>query len=304
MNPDPVAFYMVFYLVGLVILAWLGERRARQVERTLADRRRPSKAETGRGLFRTPVFAAAAPGWLTVGSLPGPDGDGNLAVAQLRGGERAVAEALLAGALAEGWLLRVAKSARCHVSGQPAASGGAAGFQRALSRAADANGTVQVREAASAAYDAARELAPSLDANLRRSVLLRPPEATNARRRVIVKGGGLLLAVGIIVLAWVSGPLDSILGACPLAMVPALILSWRKAKSCVGVEYLAWLRAATASLRSDVQRKPQPPAGDARLAVAIAGPAALPKVLRGVLPLAELRDVMQPSGLTECAGCA
>jgi uncharacterized protein (TIGR04222 family) len=266
------------------------------VERTLAKRARLPETKSDRGPYRTP--SAAARGRLAIGYLPGPDED--LAVGQLRGGPERVAETLLAGALAEGWLRQGDDGGGYHVTTQAATGTVGDDYRSTLSLAANSAGVVSARDAAWHAYRYATDNRRLFVAQLRAGHLVRPIAARLTRCLVAAAGCALLVCIGVVNL-WPHRPLHRPDWALPVALVVTVVFAVfivaSAGKSRVGVDYLVWLDSATRSLLGNVQGRIISSPRDIRLAVAVAGASALPAVLRNHFPSEELRDAANPGRL-------
>jgi uncharacterized protein (TIGR04222 family) len=294
----------VFAIAGARAVAALGEWRAESVDRALAAHLPGPAPGGGRGPYREPDVALAG-GPLVIGWFPGPTDD--LAVALLRGGPQAVAEVLLAGALVERWLTP-ANGGRFRVAPEPLADASVGPLHGALVRAVAADGTASEHDLANAAYGLAKEEVPALREKLRETHLVRSHKAVVARRLIVAAGGAFLLAVGAI--RWIRGvelghPVGLLTFELVVLSVALVLMFWRTIeKSSVGAGYVEWLDAATTSFRWHVQRQPDPRATDLRLAVAIAGAAALPAIVSARFPHAALAAVVSQPATTASSGGA
>lgn len=208
-----------------------------------------------------------------------PEAEDAFAIAYLRGGTADVANALLARALAAGWLVphpRHQHTFTCQAPATPPEDPLAAAFTRYLAPLHLGPRELPVEVLSRSALDAAQRHAPVLRAQLQDAALLRTP----GERRVL----GWL--------AWVLGAPAAALGSTLALFIPAapsapLLLAsllvwgalWRVAQApapnALRARYLTWLERSTAELRQQVRDGHDRAPEDVALAVATSGAAAL-----------------------------
>jgi uncharacterized protein (TIGR04222 family) len=275
-GPKFLAIYLGIAIVGL----WLAKAAQARVVR-----RREEATKAALAVKEQPAgyrISAAIP-WahrpLTVGFMPMREE--HLCIAYLKGGTAGVASALVASAVAHGWLVtdpdgsfRIGSPERGALADEQAL------FKRLNTVNPDAASASSVLEAA---HKVARRSESSYEDNLLRAGLLRTQATRTAGRWTVLLIGAAILGIGA-VRALRGVELGRSIGYLIIEMIGvcgALFLVSRVDRiTTAGKAYLEWIDAATTTLRADVRAGRDQVPADVLLAASLAGMFVLPELAR------------------------
>lgn len=248
-GPEFLVLYALLSLVAFGIGWFASELVASLIERTGGPHVAPtSTAAESLGAYRSSV-GPAGPRPLARGTLPGPEDV--WAIAWLRDGESGVAEALMAAAVASGWVRGNGTSLTVS-SGSPPSDPILADFHTALSWIGDSY--LGIRRAAKGI---AQRYAPELRASMARAGFERSRNMRTFVSALIVVAGAAMLFVGVVRCARARelhrphGFL--VVEMAALAVATSFVAKRRwESRSARADQYLSWLGNATRSLRQDV----------------------------------------------------
>lgn len=274
-GPAFLGIYALIAIVGLLLAKAAQERAIRRSEEetnaALAVKEQPAG-------YRVPAERPWAHQRLTVGFMPMREE--HLRIAYLKGGNDAVASALVASAVAHGWLgIDLFGSIRV---GSPAQ--GALAEEHALWRRIKSNAS-SVASVMEAARKVARSLESSYADDLLGAGFLRTQATRRAGRWTVLLIGAAILGIGAI-RALRGVELGRSIQFLMIEMAGVgiglvVILASRVERiSAAGKAYLEWIDAATTTLRADVRAGRDQDPVDVLLAASLAGIFVVPELRR------------------------
>jgi uncharacterized protein (TIGR04222 family) len=274
-NIDSGPQFLAIYLVIAVCGAWLAKAaRVQVVARREKAARAASAANEQPAGYRIPAERWWTHWPLTIGSMPMREE--HLRIAYLKGGLGGVASALVASAVANGWLAPDPSGA--FGVGTPPAE--VLAEEQALFREVDKR-TATITNVMAAARKVAGRWATPYEDDLLRAGHLRSDATRAAGRWAVIWIGVAILAIGAARAARgieLQRPI-ALLVVMMIGVVIAIFVIARVERiSTAGKEYLAWLDATTTTLRADVQAGRDRVPTDILLAASLAGMFVVPDI--------------------------
>ena len=274
-GPAFLGIYAGIAIVGLLLAKAAQVRAIRRSEEAMKAALAVKEQPAG---YRTPADRQWAHQPLTIGFMPMREE--HLRIAYLKGGINAVADALVASAVAHGWLvIDVFGSLRI---GSP--QHGALAEEQALFRRIKVNAS-SVASVMEAARKVARSMESSYEDDLLRAGFLRTQATRTAGRWTVLLIGAAILGIGAI-RALRGVELGRSIGFLMIEMTGVclglvVILAARVERiTTAGKAYRQWINAATTTLRADVRAGRDQEPVDMLLAASLAGMFVVPELRR------------------------
>jgi uncharacterized protein (TIGR04222 family) len=270
-GPRFLVIYAGIAIIGILLAKAVQARAIRRSEEATKAAMAVKEQPAG---YRVPAGAPWAHQLLTIGFMPMREE--HLRIAYLKGGNNAVAGALVASAVAHGWLVT-----NPHGSfGVGSPGRGVLAEEQALSRELLA-GWEPVSRVMEAAHKIAGRWESSYEDDLVRAGLLRTQATRTAGRWAALLIGAAILAIGAI-RALRGGELGRPVGllifemVCICIALVVILFARVERITTTGKAYLEWIDAATTTLRADVQAGRDQVPADVLLAASLAGMFVLP----------------------------
>lgn len=274
-GPAFLGIYAAIAIVGLLLAKAAQARAIRRSEEAMKAALAVKEQPAG---YRTPADRQWAHQPLTIGFMPLREE--HLRIAYLKGGINGVADALVASAVAHGWLvIDVFGSLRI---GSP--QHGALAEEQALWRRIKVNAS-SVASVMEAARKVARSMESSYEDDLLRAGLLRTQATRTAGRWTVLLIGAAILGIGAIralrgveLGRSIGFLMIEMTGVC-LGLVVILAAQVERITTA-GKAYRQWIEAATTTLRADVRAGRDQEPVDMLLAASLAGMFVVPELRR------------------------